>query len=267
MAKTKKGELVVQEGGVPAVYDYSEYEGAGFEDHSREDYAIPFLAVLQALSPQVEEMEDAKAGMIINTVTGDLYKGNEGVAVVPSVTKHVYVEWRKRSEGGGFVGVHELDSEVVQRCKAEQRFGEYETEDGNDLIETFYVYGVLVKEDGSHEQVVLAFSSTKIKKYKQWMTKARTIMIPAGGRKINPPLFAHRYRLTTVKEKNKKGEFYNFAVGFDGQNAAECRLAPDDEVFQAAASMRTLVNEGAARAAYESQAAAGGDEDTGAPPF
>lgn len=241
-----------------ALYDYGEFDGAGFEGQTKDDYAIPFIGVLQPMSPQLDELEDAKAGMVINTVTNDVYKGTDGVAFIPCLTQHVYVEWVPREQGGGIVGVHTLGSDLVRECKANQDFGKYVTPEGNDLIETFYVYGILVKEDGASEQVVIAFSSTKIKKYKQWMTKARTIQVPGpGGRRITPPLFAHRYRLKTVKEKNKKGEFWNWSVAFDGPDASACRLAPTDPLFQEAVGCASMVKSGEAKADYSSQATAG----------
>lgn len=244
-------------------FDYGEMAGVGFENQTRDDYAIPFLGILQGLSPQLETVDGAKPGLIINTVTNDLHP-KDGVAFVPAWTEHLYVEWKPRDQGGGFVGVHAIDSEVVSQARnGSQEFGKYSTLAGNDLIETFYVYGLVVREDGGLEQAVLAFSSTKIKKYKAWMTKAKMIQIDlGGGRRINAPLPAHRYRLRTIKEKNTKGEYWNWDISFDGTNAVECRLAPDSPEFQEAVNVMKLVKSGAARAAHETQggAGSGGDE-------
>ena len=253
-----------QEGGVPAV-DYGDFAGAGFEDHSKDDYALPFFGVLQALSPQIENMDEAKPGMIINTVTEELFSGNEGIRFIPCHTQHVYVEWTPRDQGGGLVAVHELNSDAVTWAKENCKFGEYKSPDGNDLVETFYVYGIMLRDDGTAEQGVLAFSSTKIKKYKQWMTKARTVQVKNGqGRRVTPPLFAHVYRLTTEKQKNNKGEFYNWNITWDGSSASDCRLSPEDPLFEEAAGLAGMVKSGAAKADHESQAATGGGgEDNG----
>lgn len=239
---------------LPVVHDYGDYAGAGFEQQDRSDYSIPFLAVLQGLSPELETLENAKPGHILNKVTQDVFAGKEGLAFVPCYTQHVYVEWVPRDAGGGIVGVHELDSPVVAQARANAKVGKFMLENGNELIETFYVYGIVVGEDESTSHAVIAFTSTKIKKYKAWMTKARTIQMRLpDGRKINPPLFAHRYRLKTVKEKNAKGEFYNWDVTFDGDKAEECRLAPNDTVFQEAAQCMELVKSGAAKADYSTE--------------
>ncbi|XAO53891.1 hypothetical protein [Pseudomonas phage Max] len=243
---------------------YADYAGAGFENQTSDDYSIPFLQILQALSPQLQENDSLRQGMILNTVTGEVWDGKKGIAFVPATTQHVYVEWKPRDAGGGFVGIHEVNSDLVNHAKAASaEYGKYSTPDGNELIETFYVYGIALDDDGNASEAVLAFSSTKIKKYKGWMTKAKTIQIPLpDGRRIPAPLFAHRYRLKTVSEKNNKGQFFNWdAIAFDGANAQEARLLPDDPLFQSAVNIKSMIEQGKARAAYESQAPGSADEE------
>ena len=243
---------------------YADYAGAGFENQTSDDYSIPFLQILQALSPQLQESDSLRQGMILNTVTGEVWDGKKGIAFVPATTQHVYVEWKPRDAGGGFVGIHEVNSDLVNHAKAaSSEYGKYNTPDGNELIETFYVYGIALDDDGNASEAVLAFSSTKIKKYKGWMTKAKTIQIPLpDGRRIPAPLFAHRYRLKTVSEKNNKGQFFNWdAITFDGENAQQARLLPDDPLFQSAVNIKSMIEQGKARAAYESQAPGSADEE------
>jgi hypothetical protein len=261
--EAKTGDVAVRKETLPAV-GYENYSNAGFEGTSREDFAIPFLGVLQKTSPQLETVEGAKVGQIFNTVTNTLYDGEKGISFVPALTQHVFVEWKPRDEGGGFVGIHNPDSDVVKNCKATQEFGEFKTAAGNDLVETFYVYGILVGDD-TVEQAVIAFTSTKIKRYKAWLTKAKTVrMKTSDGKLIGLPLFAHKYRLRTIKEKNNFGDFYNFTVpDWDGGDAADARLATDSDVFQAAVAVNEAVLGGTAKAAHETQKAAGGDKASG----
>lgn len=241
---------------------YADFAGAGFENQTAEDYTIPFIAILQALSPQLEDNDSLKPGMVFNTVTGEIFPGKEGVTFIPATTQHQYVEWKPRKEGGGFVAVHEINSDVVKHAKeASTEFGKYNTSEGNELIETFYVYGIMVDKEGVPSEAVISFSGSKIKRYKAWQTKAKTIQIPLpDGRRIPAPLFAHRYRLTTVGEKNSKGSYYNWEVTFDGENAQAARIAPSDPLFQAAVGIKELLDKGAARAAYESQTPGSGDD-------
>lgn len=245
----------------PAIIDYGEDVGAGFEGTTSRDYAIPFIAILQNGSPQVAAKiaKAAVPGAVYNTVTNELWAGEEGVPFIPAMRDHCFVEWVPRDKGGGFVARHGLDSDVVVHAKETGEFGEYKTSSGNDLVETQYVYGVLPLVDGP-TMAVVAFTSTKIKKYRAMMTKARSVQITLpDGRRINPPLYAHRFLMRTVLEANVHGQFYNWDIRWDGENAAACRLSPDDEVYQLAKACRDMVISGAAGADYQRQNVAGGN--------
>lgn len=265
----KKNELALKKEETTAiaeVHDYSQFAGQGFENHTKEDYAVPFLGVLQALSPIINEKSEAKAGMLLNTVTKDLFDGKKGVVFIPAITQHVMVEWKPLDQGSGFVKVHGLDAEIVVKAKAEQEFGKYKTVKGNpasnDLIDTHYVYGIMLNEEtGASEQMIVALTSTKIKVYKRWMTKARTVQVPGpGGKPMTAPLFAHKYRLTTVQEKNQKGTFFNLNVEFDGGSAPVARLATNDPHFQEAFAFFKLIQEGSVKVAHESVVETAGTE-------
>lgn len=251
-------ELTTTANTLPVATDYAEYLGQGFENHTSEDYAVPFLNVLQSNSPAVESHASARPGWLLNTGNEEFFDGATGVAFIPSYTQHVFVEWVPRNEGGGFVAVHALDSEVVKKAKAEQEFGKYKMIKGNpksnDLVETFYVYGILLTDNGAASQVIIAFTSTKNKVYKQWMDKARSIQVKLpDGRRVVMPLFAHRYRITTVAQKNKKGSYFNFRVSYDGKDAETCRLSTKDPLFLQAADFYESIQQGTVKAAYETQ--------------
>ena len=240
---SKKEVTKVEENKAPAVYDYGDHAGAGFENTGREDYQVPMLYVTQALSPLVQEKK-VEAGMLVNNVTGEVF---DEIVLVPCLTQHVFVEWVPREKGGGFVGVHSIDSPEVAQAKASSKeFGDYWLPNGNQLVETFYVYCVTP----AMEQVILPISSSKIKKYRGWMTRARSILVPLrDGRRINPPLYAHRYRLSITQEKGQQGIYYNIDVAFDGKDAADARLAPDSDLFVAASNFKRLASEGSVKVA------------------
>src|SRR4051812_18023234 len=103
-------------------FDYSAYANQGFEDMSRDDYAVPFLGVLQSNSPLLQDHATAKQGMLFNTVTQKVYDGKEGVCFVPAHREHVVVEWKPRDSGGGFVAIHQLEDPLIQKVKEEQEF-------------------------------------------------------------------------------------------------------------------------------------------------
>lgn len=304
MSKKNEKELATTpQGG--AVADYGVPEGAGFEGVGKEDMVLPRLNVLQALSPQVAEkpgdggVEGAKAGMLHNSVTDELYDGDTGVVFIPASRAHVFTEWVPRKRGGGFVARHEVDSEVVAKAKAEKpegsKFGKYSTDysvddkgdfKGNELVETFELYGVLLREDGPLP-VVLTITSTKIKVYKAWMTS-----ILAFRPKQKIPLFAHRVLITTTSQKHSEGTSYNIKLQpalkdeSGKRTLAASLLMPGssdevhgshDELLAAAGDIYEMVKQGQVRANYESgeteagtagtAGAAGGGSDDGEPPF
>ena len=196
-----------------AAYDYGSDAGGGFEGTTQADLSIPFLNVLQANSPQVEDkqVEGASSGMIFNTVTNELVNGETGVPLLIAHEEHVFVEWTPRTKGGGFVGQHAVDSEVVkaaQQATGGDRTKKLQTPNGNDLIETYYLYSLILNAEGTEVEgfAVFPITSTKIKHYRAFKTAIYMI-------KGKPPLWAARLKISTWKDKNEKGAFYN--VKFD----------------------------------------------------
>lgn len=254
--KTGKSVAKAQTGGAVAAYDYGDDAGAGFENQSSADIAIPFLAILQALSPQVEgEDNPLRPGMLFNTVSEEAYKASEGILFVPGVTKHVVVEWKPKDQGGGIVAVHEVDSEVVEEArKRSTEFGNLKTLGGNELVETFYIYGAQIDEDKESVlgPLVIACSSTKIKRYKAWNSKLNMFAHKKHGMPAKPPLFAHLTRVTSFKDKNPKGDFFNITLAPANGDVASSLLPPTNEGFAAARQVREMVAEGIAQADYKS---------------
>lgn len=238
------------EGGTDlALYEaYEADRGAGFENQTAEDISVPFIEILQSNSPEVQVEDGPRPGTLINRTTGEIFSGKDGIPFIPAVTTHVVVEWVPRDKGGGIVATHELDTELIKQVRATQPLGKYvHPENGNDLIETFYVWGTFLPPDGSAAHpAVMAFSSTRIKPYKDWMFRARSIVIAlSNGRKLTKlPLFSHRYRITTVQAENTKGKWHAPVVRFDGDNAEAARLAPSDALYRASKQLCEDVNAG-----------------------
>lgn len=263
----KKTDLAKKEqAGALAVPDYGQYAGRGFENTNQDDYSMPFLTILQALSPQVQKadggyIEGAEPGMLLLTSSGSIYAGDEGVEFVPVTTQHVFIEWVPRKAGGGFVAIHECDSDVVRAAKAAStQFGKYKNGE-NDLVETFYIYGLLVEGDEVVSQCLISFTSTKIKPYKTIMTKIRTV-------KGRIPLFANRLRIKTVSQKNTEGTFYNFDIVPANGDIVSSLIPPDSPLLEAASAMHELVSSGAAKVDHGGQRDTDGSgEGAGPSPF
>ena len=107
-----------------AVSHYGDDTGAGFENATPGDLSLPFIAILQANSPQVGEQnpEGAAAGLMLNTITQELMKE---IIVVSVHRETSFVQWVPREKGGGFVAVHAPNSPTVQAAIQQNRGSRY----------------------------------------------------------------------------------------------------------------------------------------------
>lgn len=235
--------------------------GGGYENQTSEDVAVPFLVIMQPGSKEVlAEGSDVKAGMIMNKSTSQTILGGQGVTFIPATTRHVLVEWIPRDNGGGYVGEFELDDPLAKRVRETQPLGAFKHPDnGNDLIETFYVYGVALDADGAPYPAVMAFSSTHIKAYKDWMFRARSIVIglPDGRKLTKLPLWSHGYSIRTQRVDKAGNTWYIPVIGFADENAEKSRLLPSSDLYQAAKSVNEAVSSGALKAATDTLDGAG----------
>jgi len=260
-----------EEGGAVAAFDYGEMGGVGFEDTKGSDLSIPFINLLQSNSPEVEEelVEGAKTGDMLNTVTGELIKGDSGFVFLPVHKEEAWVEWIPRTKGGGFVGMHDPAGEVVQGLIAKNGGSRIPPKgsDGkriafkhndNEVIETYYVYGLILNAEGTEVEsfAVISFSSTKIKPYRDWLTSMFLL-------KGKPPMFANRARFKSVKQKNESGTYANFSIHPLAETWAKSLINPQEEgaLLKEAVDFREMVLNGVARADFNHQqnAASGGD--------
>lgn len=269
-----KKDTEIAKTGTTAVetYDYGEDavkvgEGPakGTEHQGQADMAIPFLVVLQSSTPIVEqggmvivngEEQPARAGMIMNTVTKQAWENPKGLWFAAGTTRHQFTEFVPRDKGGGFKGLHEIDSDIVQQALADNKaqgleFGEYYTKDGNELIETFYVYGAYGEEGGEAiGMAIFAFTSSKIKVYKAWMSVIRAHTQLVGGHKVLPPLFAHATRITT-QMANKAGKTFHVPVCAPANGTVErSLLAPKSSLLLMAKACGELQDRGEAKVNY-----------------
>lgn len=253
------------------VIDYGGDEGLGLENVTTDEFRIPILRILQALSPQCKPVnqggiDGARPGMILNTSTGEVMDGETGFEFVPVKRDHNFVEYVPRDAGGGFVAIRPVKDEEVQILRSEQgQFGKLQVPGGTELTETRYLYGLMVLSDGDIQRGVVTFSSSQIKKYQAFMNRevGITYRVNEGTeedphwRIIHPPLWAHRWRVSTTYERNKKGEFYNWKLQLVAEPPIKARLRTDDPVYVQAREMFEMVRAGRARAAYEKDVSAG----------
>ena len=188
-------------------------EHSGFDTMSADDLAIPYITILQALSPQVRgesKVAGAEEGMFYNTVSGLACKGP--IYVIPCAYKRAYMEWTPRESGGGYVEEH-TDASILEGTKKDSK-GRDILPNGNIIATTAYHYCMLLKEGGAMERAVLSFSSTQLKKARKWNSVMQNLTIATpDGQKVTPPMYSHIYSVNSVAESNDKGSWSGWSIG------------------------------------------------------
>ncbi|AAT69487.1 gp11 [Alphaproteobacteria phage PhiJL001] len=244
---------------------WGDYAGAtGYEDADRSELAIPFINLLQSNSELVEENK-AKAGQFFNNVMETIH---DSLTIIPCARQRVFVEWVPIDDGGGLVAVHEPDSAFVQKAISlnDGSTRDIKVADGkHELIETIYLFVLVLDEDGNAERAVISFSSSKLKKYRQFFTKATSQTVAVNGRKIKLPLWAHRWTVVSEDDVSKTNgrKFKNISLQWDGDTAKECRLTPRDELFAMGQGFHDMVAGGEAKADLSTVDKAEGSSEDG----
>lgn len=252
---------VPQKGRELAVVDFGEDAGMGMEDVSQDEYRIPFLRVLDPKSPQCRPVQaggmGAKGGDILNTATGEIWDGTKGFIFLPVFRDHNFIEWIPKNDdgsGGGFVGIHAPDEQIVGQLRAKHgRFGKLPMDNGNQLAETFYLYGIAIYEDREPIRAMVAFSSTQIPKYQTFVGRYMGIKYRTPqGAEVLPPLWAHRWRFTTGMQTRGQLSWFGWNLKLDSENEEpRAALMPmDDPLYKASKDFYLLIREGKAKVDY-----------------
>ena len=195
-------------------------DAKGFDNMTQDDLALPFVRILGQLSPQVtagdaKYMEDAKPGMIFNTVTNELFDGKKGIKVIPCYYKKDYPEWSDRGDGPGApVAVHLPNSPVIATGKREG--SKIRLPNGNYLEETASYFVMVETKTGGYTPALITMKSTQLNVSKKWNSMMKTTQIPDGkGGFAIPPMQGVVYNLSSTLQKNDKGSWYGWVVNMD----------------------------------------------------
>lgn len=272
MATKKSNEskalTTIEDAGALASIDFGEHAGAGTQNMTGADQAIPFLSLLQALSKVIsdpsQKVDGAQAGMIMDSVSKQLYDGDTGIVFLPCNTQRVYVAWKGEPGSGTVAGRFAPNDPVVKAAARKFAFNEMQDPEGNRLVETFYVIGMVLDDSLVPQSMgIISFTSTKIKAYKESIGVLRTL--PGDA-----PLYAFPLRITSRPETRPKGTSYNFVVrplGYEGnvfkEGVAGSVILPQSEAGQAlyplARALADDFDNGAANIAYDTEGSHGGD--------
>ena len=276
---TKPGTALEQSpkpGTALELYDPGEDAGAGMEDVTMEERRIPFLRILDPKSPQCKPtsqggLPGAKGGALLNTSTNQVYDGEVGVTIIPCSRDQRYVEYIKRNEdgsGGGFVGVHEPDEDIVLKLRAEHgKFGKLPMgvvdDQEHELTQTFYLACIVIAPNGESFRAYVGFTSTQIKKYQAFVDRYDNIKYQGRDGLVKPALWAHRWHLKTQYESKGTFSWYGFVISLAEKNPDGSEREPraslmksDNPLYIAGKEFYTLLRGGVVKADFSKQEAA-----------
>ena len=184
----------------------------GAQNISQEDLALPFLKILGQLSPEVNKrdgkyVEGAEPGLIINTVTNELYND---VDVIPCHYKRQYIEWQDRGTSTGApVAIHEADSDIISQTT---RGKDYKDRLANgNYLENTASHFVLVRGANPHTALI-SMKSTQLKVSRKWNSMMMGLKMQGKNGLFTPPTYSHIYNLKTVQMSNDKGTWFGWDV-------------------------------------------------------
>lgn len=220
----KTTAVVSTQGGDVADLYHTDAGETGFEGTRADDYQLPFVKLLQKMSPEVDEdngayVEGAKPGMYYDAASGALMTEFDFIACH---YHRAIVEWRDRdASGGGFVAQHPLGYEA--NCERIEKNGKWTgrwrspTEPTNYLVDTRYFFGLRLTEGGDHELAVLSMSSTQTKKARAWLTRMQAMKARRDdGSRFQLPMFASVWRFSSVPEENDQGAWRGYKIDYVG---------------------------------------------------
>lgn len=186
--------------------------GQGLELVRAGDAAIPNILLLQDISEQVKErsedyIDGAKPGMILNSVSKEMYPGDKGITVIPVFFNKVWKLWKKRNKGGGHLGTFDSESE------AKRAWESLPNKEDVDLVETAQHF-LLTHSDtrDSWKPALLSLKVTGLATSRQWIAAMQDVELPRrnGQGTYTPPSFGCMYQLTSKTRKGNSGEYFVF---------------------------------------------------------
>ena len=229
--------------------------GAGSQNITQEDLALPFLKVLGQLSPEINKqnakfIDGAEPGMIVNSVTKELYDGKKGIDIIPVHYERQYVEWQDRGQTGNApVAIHKADSDIVSTTTRDKSWKD-RLPNGNYLENTTNHFVILMGKSPS--TALISMKATQLKVSRKWNSMMMGIKLQGKNGLFTPPTYSHIYKLKTVQMSNDKGTWFGWDVSQVGP-------VKDKAVYDIAKQFATRVGKG------EIEAKHGTDESKDAP--
>ena len=242
-------DIVKKQEGALAVNMFEADADKGSQNMGQDDLALPFLKVLGQLSPETNKrdgkyVEGAEPGMILNSVTNELYDGTKGIQVLPAFYERKYVEWQDRGEGKGApAAIHNADSDIVSTTTRDKSFKD-RLPNGNYLENTANHFVVVLGK--SPQSALISMKATQLKISRKWNSMMMGIKLQGKNGLFTPPTYSHIYNLKTVQMSNDKGTWFGWDVSKVGP-------IEDKSVYENAKNFAEKVGKGAVQVKPETQ--------------
>ena len=238
-----------QEAGALASNMFEADADKGSQNMTQDDLALPFLKVLGQLSPEVNKrdgkyVEGAEPGMILNSVTNEVFDGTKGVQVLPVFYERKYVEWADRGDSKGApVAIHNAESDIVSTTTRDKSFKD-RLPNGNYLENTANHFVIVLGK--SPQSALISMKATQLKISRKWNSMMMGIKLQGKNGLFTPPTYSHIYNLKTVQMSNDKGTWFGWDVSQVGP-------VSDKSIYDTAKNFAERVSAGEVEAKPETQ--------------
>ena len=217
----EKQMTLKKDAGLPSSILFEDDAAAGFENVKTTSLALPILKLLQNGSGEAQKrnqnyVEGAEPGMLLNTVTKQLYDGAKGVTVIPCHYKLEYQEWADFGTGSGRPENIFPDGSDILDQTTKDGGGKDRLDNGNYILTVGQHYVIIVGDSGA-EQALISMSSSQGKISRKWNSMMMSISLDGKNGSYTPPSFSHSYKLTTVLNSGKGNQWYGYNCVKEGQ--------------------------------------------------
>lgn len=253
MSDSQTKEVAVKKQGLPPAKmldTFVQDAGAGRENVTQDDMQIPFIRIIQATSPQVKKKDSkyikgAEIGDVYNTVTNQLWKGEDGVHVIPCGYLKKFLEFGPYEDGGGFKGEIPSNDPILKQVVRNDKNKDI-LPNKNEMVTSAQHY-VMIQDPstGSWSNAILDMKSTALKISRQWNTQIAMQQIEVKGKLYTAPTFGVIWHLGVDETSNDMGSWSIWKIlGKKG-------FVEDPELYASCREFNQLVKAGEVKAAED----------------
>ncbi len=219
-------------------------QSRGFEGATTSSYAMPFLRILQKLSPEVDKTENAyikgaEPGDIVHTISKEVY---EEVNIIPLQYRDTYIEWIPRTKGGGFVQEYDSLDPITRDVKntCEKVENSLILPNGNEFKLHSNYYCAFEGED-DWEPVMISMSASQLKTSRIWLSTMTRMYLEVNGIKYPAKnIRSFQWTLSTELLENDKGKWFGWTYEVGDNTLALPQIGPIQDSVREAVSSNLL---------------------------